>query len=209
LRAAGIDPVVMVADVDEDQILADALGHDPATPPAELVQLLARAKAEALGGAAPPEALVLGCDSMLELDGELLGKPRDATDAARRIRQQAGRVGHLHTGHWLLAPTSLLSDAAEATPVPGQRSVRRGEGAASCAEIRFGEMTDAEIQAYVASGEPLAVAGAFTIDGLGGPFIDGIDGDHHGVVGLSLPVLRQLLRRLSLSVVDLWRPGVL
>ncbi|MDR1117738.1 MAG: Maf family nucleotide pyrophosphatase [Bifidobacteriaceae bacterium] len=190
LRAAGIDPDVIVADVDEPAVLAGALAVQPDMPPSGQVAVLARAKAEAASRAAAPDAFVLGCDSMLELDGEVLGKPRDAADAFRRIRQQSGREAVLHTGHWLLGP-----------------GARRGEGAASATVVRFGELTDAEIEAYVATGEPLGVAGAFTIDGLGGPFIEGLDGDHHGVVGLSLPTLRGLLARFGVPIFDLWRPG--
>jgi septum formation protein len=191
LQAAGIDPQVMVTDVDEAAALAAALRSDPAMAPSAQVTVLARAKAEAAAPAAPPDALVLGCDSMLELDGEVLGKPRDSTEAARRIRQQSGREAVLHTGHWLLGPED------------GDQ--RRGEGAASSTLVRFGELTDAEIEAYVATGEPLGVAGAFTIDGFGGPFVEGLVGDHHGVVGLSLPTLRRLLTRFGLAVFDLWR----
>ncbi|MDR3107784.1 MAG: Maf family nucleotide pyrophosphatase [Bifidobacteriaceae bacterium] len=198
LRAAGINPVVLVAGVDEAAVLARALAADPALDPAGQVLVLARAKAEAAAPLAPADALVLGCDSMLELDGEALGKPTGPADAKRRIRQQAGRAAVLRTGHWLCGPS----------PAPGAgQGRRRGEGAASSTVVRFGQMTDAEIDAYVATGEPLQVAGAFTIDGLGGPFVEGVDGDPHGVVGLSLPLLRHLLNRFGLGVTDLWRPG--
>ncbi|MDR2454003.1 MAG: Maf family nucleotide pyrophosphatase [Bifidobacteriaceae bacterium] len=198
LKAAGIDPIVLVTDVDEDQVLARAKILEPGLGPAAQVLTLARAKAEAAARQAPPGALVLGCDSMLELDGQVLGKPSGPEDAKRRIRDQAGREAVLRTGHWLLGPAPS-----------GAGRERPAEGAASGTIVRFGQMTDAEIDAYVATGEPLQVAGAFTIDGLGGPFIDGIDGDHHGVVGLSLPTLRRLLARLGLSLTDLWRPGLL
>ncbi|MDR1441975.1 MAG: Maf family nucleotide pyrophosphatase [Bifidobacteriaceae bacterium] len=196
LRAAGIDPTVLATGIDEEAVLADAKAASPGLGPAGQVLALARAKAEAAAPSAPPKALVLGCDSMLELDGEVLGKPTGPPDAARRIRQQSGRRATLHTGHWLAGPAQAASQ-------------RRGEGQVSSTIVRFGQITDAEIAAYVATGEPLAVAGAFTIDGLGGPFIEGVEGDHHGVVGLSLPVLRQLLGRFGLSVCDLWRPGLL
>jgi septum formation protein len=132
---------------------------------------------------------------MLELDGETLGKPRDAGEAERRIAQQSGRSALLHTGHWLVD----LRD--------GRPEGRIEVGATSSTVVRFATLTREEIGAYVATGEPLAVAGAFTIDGLGGPFIEGIDGDHHGVVGLSLPTLRHLLAQLDVSVMALWRPG--
>ncbi|MDR2253812.1 MAG: Maf family nucleotide pyrophosphatase [Bifidobacteriaceae bacterium] len=192
LLAAGIEPLVQIVDVDETAVLAAALAAEPNLSPAAQVTLLARAKAEAAAPSAPPDALVLGCDSMLELDGEVLGKPRDAADAARRIRQQSGRSAVLHTGHWL----------AGAAARDGRRV---GEGSASSTVVRFAELEDAEITAYVASGEPLGVAGAFTIDGLGGPFVEGIVGDHHGVVGLSLPTLRHLLARFGVAVHELWR----
>jgi septum formation protein len=241
LQAAGIDPLVQVSDLDEAAVLAGALARDPALAPAGQVTALARAKAEAAAPLAPPGALVLGCDSMLELDGEVLGKPRDAADARRRIRQQSGRAGVLHTGHWLLGPALAVGPRPAwgagapsaggadrpAGAAPGAASPagapphpvadhpvahqpggagRRGEGAASSTVVRFGDLTEAEIEAYAATGEPLAVAGAFTIDGLGGPFIEGLEGDHHGVVGLSLPVLRHLLARFGVAVFDLWRP---
>ncbi|MDR2564658.1 MAG: Maf family nucleotide pyrophosphatase [Bifidobacteriaceae bacterium] len=198
LRAAGIDPMVLIANVDEQAVLSAALATRPGLSPADQVLVLARAKAEAAASAAPPGAFVLGCDSMLELDGEVLGKPTGPADAKARIRQQAGREAVLHTGHWLAGPA----------PAEGNGG-RRGEGAASSTTVRFGQMSEAEIDAYVATGEPLNVAGAFTIDGLGGPFIEGIDGDHHGVVGLSLPVLRRLLARFGLTVFEFWRPGTL
>ncbi|MDR1186413.1 MAG: Maf family nucleotide pyrophosphatase [Bifidobacteriaceae bacterium] len=198
LKAAGIDPTVIVEGVDEDAVLAGAKAATPGIEPAEQVLVLARAKAEAAAPAAAPGALVLGCDSMLELDGEVLGKPAGPEDAKRRIRQQSGREAVLHTGHWLLGPAPRQD---------GQE--RRGEGAASSTVVRFSQLSDVEIDAYVATGEPLQVAGAFTIDGLGGPFIEGIDGDHHGVVGLSLPVLRHLLERFGRTVFEFWRPGLL
>ncbi|MDR0628032.1 MAG: Maf family nucleotide pyrophosphatase [Bifidobacteriaceae bacterium] len=198
LEAAGMDPLVIAADIDEDQVLAAALALEPGLGPADQVLRLARAKAEAVAQRAPGSALILGCDSMLELDGEVLGKPTGPADAKRRIAQQSGREAVLHSGHWLFGPADGKAEQG-----------RKGEGAASGTVVRFGQMTEPEIDAYVATGEPLRVAGAFTIDGLGGPFIEGIDGDHHGVVGLSLPVLRHLLERFGLTVFDLWRPGLL
>jgi septum formation protein len=180
LRSAGIDPTVAVSAVDEPAVLA-AAGQ---VAPAEAVLLLARAKARDVA-AGYPDALVLGCDSMLELDGQVLGKPVDAADAVRRWQQMRGRSAVLHTGHWLIRGESQL-------------------GATSSTTVHFADVSDAEITAYVATGEPLHVAGAFTIDGLGGAFVTGIEGDHHGVVGLSLPLLRELLGRLGLSITDLW-----
>ncbi|RMI12634.1 Maf family protein [Cellulomonas triticagri] len=183
LRAAGIEPVVSVSDVDEPAVLAAA--GDVA--PAEAVLLLARAKAEAVAPA-HPGALVLGCDSMLELDGEVLGKPADADEAVARWRAMRGRSGCLHTGHWL---------------VDG-RAAPSGAGATSTTVVHFADVGDEEIAAYVATREPLWVAGAFTIDGLGGAYITGVEGDHHGVVGLSLPLLRTLLGERGVAWHSLW-----
>lgn len=185
LRAAGLDPEVHVSSVDEPALLRAA--GDDATP-ADQVLLLARAKARDVAPA-EPGAVVVGCDSMLELDGEVHGKPADAAEAVARWRRMRGRSGVLHTGHWLIDTRS--ASAAEV-------------GAVSSTTVHFADLSDAEIDAYVATGEPLAVAGAFTVDGLGGPFVTRIEGDHHGVVGLSLPLLRTLLAELGLSLTDLW-----
>ena len=173
LRQAGLAPEVIVSGVDEDAISADT--------PAELARVLAEAKAAAV--ASRPEAagaLVLGCDSVLDLDGEALGKPADAEDATARWKSMRGRSGVLQTGH--------CAHRHDHGP-------RRSATAATV--VRFGEPTDAEIAAYVASGEPLYVAGAFTLDGRSAPFIDGIEGDHGNVIGLSLPLLRRLLGELG------------
>lgn len=183
LRRAGIDPIVRVADLDEEALLAAAGPVEPAAA----VLVLARAKAEHVTGASEvPGDVVLGCDSMLELDGRVFGKPRDADEARARWRLMRGRSGVLHTGHWLVTAREAL-------------------GATSSTTVRFADVSDAEIDAYVASGEPLAVAGAFTIDGLGGPFVASIEGDPHGVVGVSLPLVRELLARLGVAITDLWR----
>jgi septum formation protein len=135
----------------------------------------------------PDDALVLGCDSVLELDGEALGKPDDAEDAACRWRRMRGRSGVLHTGHSLREAASGRVAAATASTT-----------------VHFAEVTDDEIAAYVATGEPLSVAGAFTVDGRGGAFVTGIEGDHHNVVGLSLPLVRELTAELGRSWTDLW-----
>lgn len=183
LRRAGIEPLVHVADLDESAVL-EAAGR---LTPDDAVLTLARAKAEHVARQPGVHGdVVLGCDSMLELDGRLLGKPRDAEEARDRWRRMRGRSGTLRTGHWLVARDAAL-------------------GATSATTVRFAEVSDAEIDAYVASGEPLRVAGAFTIDGLGAPFVTGIEGDHHGVVGVSLPLLRELLARLGIAITDLWR----
>lgn len=202
LRSAGFDPVVRVSGVDEDAVVARAaadaaLVGAPGPTPHDVAGLLARAKAEDVvaRGDLPADAVVLGCDSVLDLDGEALGKPADADDAVARWRRMRGRSGVLRTGHWLV---DLGADP----------TWRRGTGRTSATTVHFADLTDAEVEAYVATGEPLAVAGAFTVDGLGGPFVTGVEGDHHGVVGVSLPVLRDLLRDLGHELVDLWRGDV-
>lgn len=181
LQAAGLDPLVIVSGVDESRL--DGL------PPAELALQLAELKCAAVAGRdeVPAGALVLGCDSVLELDGEALGKPVDAQDATRRWQAMRGRSGVLHSGHCL-------------------RDVASGRVAAATGSttVHFADVSDAEIDAYVATGEPLHVAGAFTIDGLGGAFITGIEGDHHNVVGVSLPLLRELVLELGHGWSDLW-----
>ena len=181
LRAAGVQPEVIVSGVDEDAITAD-------TGPA-LVQALATAKACAVAGRLAGDLLLLGCDSMLEFDGRVVGKPASADEAVARWQQLSGRSGVLHTGHALLE----LRD--------GQ--LRRTVAAVASTEVRFAELSTEEIRAYVDTGEPLKVAGAFTIDGLGGWYIESIAGDHHNVVGLSLPLLRRMLGELGYRVADL------
>ena len=187
LRTAGIEPRVVVSGVDEDAVLAAAVEERGKLTPAESALLLARAKAEAVHYEGP---LVLGCDSVLELDGQAYGKPADADEAVDRWRAMRGRSGVLHTGHWLV-------DNRAAT-----RSRSRGDVASTT--VHFADVTDEEIEAYVATGEPLQVAGAFTIDGLGGPFVTGVEGDHHAVVGLSLPLLRVMLADFGVRWHELW-----
>lgn len=197
LTSAGIDPLVAVSGVDEDALLADARRRHGALEPPDVVLLLAKAKAEAVSATLDPAAgdiLVLGCDSMLELDGTVVGKPADARDARERWRRMRGRAGILHTGHWLVDARDQAHGGSGGTL-----------GTASRTKVRFADITDDEIDAYVASGEPLSVAGAFTIDGLGGPFVDGIDGDPHTVIGLSLPALRELLAAVGVPITALWR----
>lgn len=180
LRQAGLAPEVIVSGVDEDALTAPT--------PGELALVLAEAKADAV--AARPEAagaLLIGCDSVLELDGEALGKPTDAEEATTRWKSMRGRAGVLRTGHCVI-------DTANG---------RRASATASTT-VRFGEPSDAEIAAYVASGEPLHVAGAFTLDGRSAPFVNGIDGDPGNVIGLSLPLLRELLAELGIGITDLW-----
>ncbi|MDT0322355.1 nucleoside triphosphate pyrophosphatase [Streptomyces millisiae] len=181
LRQAGLAPEVIVSGVDEDALTAET--------PEGLAQVLADAKAEAV--AARPEAagaLVVGCDSLLELDGRPLGKPADAEEAIARWKSMRGRAGVLRTGHCLI------------DTVDG----RRASGVASTT-VHFGEPTDDEVAAYVASGEPLYVAGAFTLDGRSAPFVERIEGDAGNVIGLSLPLLRELLREgPGIPITDLW-----
>jgi septum formation protein len=178
LRSAGLDPKVMVSGVDERSFSAGTT--------AELAGVLARAKASAVA-ARLDRGLVIGCDSILDLDGRARGKPASAADAAARWREMSGRTGTLVTGHCVIdAGTGREAAAVAATTV------------------RFGNPSAEEIAAYVASGEPLTVAGAFTLGGRGGWFIDGIEGDHGNVIGISLPLLRRLLAELGVAVPALW-----
>lgn len=196
LRQAGVDPLVRVSGVDEDGLIA-ALGSDAA--PDEVVRVLARAKAEHVTDLlddrdVTADCVVLGCDSMLYLDGQLCGKPASVPDARRQWRSMAGRTGQLHTGHCLIQVRD--------------HGVVRVDAETSITTVRFGVPADPDLDAYLASGEPLRVAGAFTLDGLGGWFIDGVDGDPSTVIGVSLPLLRSLLARCGLSVADLWAGNV-
>ena len=179
LRNAGLDPAVIVSGVDEDQL--DGL------PPAELALRLAELKRDAVAPRAPAGSLVLGCDSVLDLDGEALGKPATAHDAIVRWHAMRGRSGVLVTGHALVdtATGRSLSHLASTT-------------------VHFAEVSDEEIEAYVATGEPLHVAGAFTVDSLGGAFVTHIEGDHHNVVGVSLPLVRQMVIELGHRWTELW-----
>jgi septum formation protein len=189
LRAAGVDPLVEVADVDEDALLA-AIPH---ASPAEKVTHLAAAKATAVArriGDTHGEVVLIGCDSMLLVGGELVGKPRDPDTARRRWKAMAGGTGELVTGHAVLRSTA-----------GGIDQVAEGHAVTT---VRFGEPSDAELEAYLASGEPLVVAGAFTLDGLGGWFVEGIDGDASNVIGISLPLVRRLLAAVGVVVTDLW-----
>lgn len=185
LRSAGVEPEVVVSGVVEE-------GVDGGSP-AGTALLLARMKAEAVAARLGEDRLhvgpelVLGCDSVFELDAVGHGKPEDALQAAARWRAMRGRTGVLHTGHHLI---DLGSD--------------RSVGAVESASVTFADISDDEVAAYVATGEPLGVAGAFTIDGLGGAFVDRVDGDPHTVVGVSLPRLRRMLGELGHAWHDLW-----
>ncbi|SMF13492.1 nucleoside triphosphate pyrophosphatase [Streptomyces sp. Amel2xC10] len=183
LRQAGLTPEVIVSGVDEDAVSAPT--------PAELALALAEAKASVV--AARPDvkgALVIGCDSVLDLDGQALGKPADAEEAVARWKAMRGRAGTLQTGHCVYDTVSGRYVSATASTV-----------------VRFGEPSDDEVAAYVASGEPLHVAGAFTLDGRSAPFIDGIDGDHGNVIGISLPLVRRLFGQLGVNITELWTPA--
>jgi septum formation protein len=192
LRSAGIEPLTHSPGVDEDAVAAaaaQALGV-PLTP-AQVVELLARAKAEAVLEATGVTGLVLGGDSMFVLDGAIYGKPHTPAVARERWERQRGRTGSLFSGHWLIDTTEAGHPQAV--------------GAVSVAQVTFADdISDDELDAYIASGEPLFVAGAFTIDSLGAPFITHIDGDPSTVVGLSLPTLRRLVRSLGHEWTSLW-----
>jgi septum formation protein len=187
LRRAGLDPLVRVSGVDEE--------CETAPDPVTLVRRLATLKAQAVVLRLAPSqtrTFVLGCDSALEFDGGTYGKPRDAGEAEQRWLMMRGRWGVLHTGHCLIDVRDLVEVTRTAS-----------------ARVWFGQVTESEIADYVASGEPLGVAGGFTIDGLGGAFVDRIDGDPHNVVGLSLPLLRQMLAEFGVSWTSLWTPETL
>lgn len=183
LRAAGIEPEVIVSGVDEDDV------ESTAAP--DFALELARRKATAVVAelAQTPDntTLVLGCDSVLEFGGQILGKPGTFDTAVRRWREMRGGSGVLHTGHCLIDLTKGRSAEHTASTV-----------------VHFADLTDAEVDAYVATGEPLDVAGGFKIDGLGGAFVDGIEGDPHNVVGISLPLLRTMFSELDVFWPALW-----
>ena len=188
LRAAGVEPLTISPGVDEDAVVA-AAGH---LEPAEMVELLARAKAEAVAEnhRLLIDGLILGGDSAFVIDGVTHGKPHVPEVARERWLRQRGRTGVLYSGHWLIDHRGGKNHG--------------GVGIVTHAEVTFADITDAEIDAYVATGEPLHVAGAFTIDSLGGPFIESIVGDPHTVVGLSLPALRNLVRSFGIDWTELW-----
>ena len=180
LEQGGVTPVLRPAHIDEDAVIASMRDADPA----DVVVALARAKAEAVAGEYPGD-VVIGCDSMLLLDGELLGKPHTTRATVERWKSQRGKTAHLLTGHaatyngeWMTAPVRTA--------------------------IRFGDVSDADIEAYARSGQPLECAGAFTLEGLGSWFIDAVDGDPTSVIGLSMPFLRRCLYHFGLDVSDFW-----
>lgn len=179
LRGAGIDPLVLVSDVAEDA--------DPDLDTRSVVLEFARRKAKAVVERAPAGAVVVGCDSLLDFGGRPFGKPSSATEAARRWQDMRGRAGTLCTGHCVIdtATGATVAEVAETV-------------------VHFGSPSERELAAYLSTAEPMSVAGAFTLDGRSAPFIDGIEGDPGAVIGISLPLLRTLLLRLSIEIVDLW-----
>jgi len=196
LRTAGLDPFVTVSGVDEDAVLAEV----GAQPPADRIRMLAEAKADAvvrrlIAGEEPDlprdDVVVIGCDSMLLIDGELQGKPDSAEQAKSRWKQMSGRDAELLTGHAVRRVVGAQ--------VWGQAAATRST------VVRMGRPTDQELDAYIATGEPLGVAGALTIDGFGGWFVEGVDGDPSNVLGISLPLVRDLLAEVGVAVTDLWR----
>ncbi|MFI7064529.1 Maf family nucleotide pyrophosphatase [Kribbella sp. NPDC050124] len=180
LRGAGVEPEVIVSGVDEDHVTAES--------PGELARVLATLKARAVVADLTEHATVLGCDSVLELDGEPFGKPGTPEIARERLRSMRGRTGVLHTGHCLIDTAS-------------KQELRELEST----KVYFADLTDEEIDAYVDTGEPLVVAGSFTVDGLGGPFVTAIEGDYHNVVGVSLPLLRRMLAEVGITWPALWK----
>ncbi|MDR2723272.1 MAG: Maf family nucleotide pyrophosphatase [Cellulomonadaceae bacterium] len=199
LRGAGVNPSVVVSSVDEDAALAAARDRFGNLDVADAALVLAQAKAEDVAarleddeanadaiGAQVADCVVVGCDSMLEFNGQGFGKPASPGEAVARWQAMRGQTGTLHTGHWVIDLRSSERGGTGATL-----------GATASTIVHFADIDDAEIAAYVATGEPLAVAGAFTVDGLGGPYVEAIDGDYHNVVGLSLPLLRELLEEVD------------
>ena len=193
LRAGGIEPITIAPEVDEDAVAAKARELGLITNTAQMVQILAKAKAQAvINHPDAVNAIILGCDSSLEFDGESLGKPHLPQVARDRWRSMRGRAGTLFSGHWVIDNRKTSEQARTET------------GRVSSSIVHFADITDSEIDAYVATGEPLKVAGAFTIDGLGGAFLLSIEGDAHTVIGLSLPTLRDMVIELGIEYPSLW-----
>lgn len=179
LQNAGIEPIVRQSDFDESQVRV--------SDPAELVQILAQRKAETVASQFP-DALILGCDSVLLVDGEIHGKPVDAEEAIARWKIMRGNVGDLYTGH-------VLIDTKQSKTLVELQVTR----------VYFADLSDRQITAYVATGEPLKCAGCFAIDGRGGLFVEKLEGCHSNVIGLSLPLLRRMLEELGYDVTDFWQ----
>ena len=191
LRQAGIDPLVIVSGVDEDAIVAGLPDH---SPPGHVTTALATAKARAVAAKLPTDVavdcVVIGCDSMLFRDGRLWGKPESESAVVAGWRAMAGSSGQLYTGHCVIRLRDNVIECELA--------------AASCTTVHFGNPPPAELAAYARSGEPTAVAGGFTLDGLGGWFVDGVTGDPSAVIGIGLPLTRSLFERAGLSIAELW-----
>lgn len=179
LQSAGIEPVVCVSDFDESQIQLSDLES--------LVQTLAQRKAETVA-AQFESALILGCDSLMLVNGEIYGKPDSPESAIARWQKMSGQVGDLYTGHALI-----------------DLSHRRTLIRCQVTRVYFAQMSDRAIKAYVATGEPLKCAGCFALDGRGGLFVEKIEGCHSNVIGLSLPLLRQMLDQLGYDITDFWQ----
>lgn len=195
LKAGGIDPVTIAPGVDEDAAVERAVSMGLIAGTADMVQFLAKSKAEAVADRIETQgALIIGCDSSLEFDGQALGKPHEPQVAVDRWKQMRGRAGTLYSGHWVIDNRN---------PQPGVMPPATGRTSSTI--VHFADISDAEIEAYVATREPLKVAGAFTIDGIGGAFIRSIEGDSHTVVGLSLTTLRDLTLKLGIEYSSLWR----
>lgn len=186
LRNAGVEPSVHVSHVDEEAIEA----RMPQATPAQLCLALAKAKAEVVAQdyGDSPDVIVVGCDSVFDVDGQAFSKASSEEQVRERWAQMMGRAGVLRTGHWVIVPSTGATAGAVANTI-----------------VQMGDPTQAELDAYLATGEPLQVAGGFTLDGLGGAFVDGIEGDPSNVVGLSLPTLRNLLREIGITWTDLWK----
>ncbi|MFM5952602.1 MAG: Maf family protein [Micrococcales bacterium] len=192
LRAGGIEPITISPGVDEEAVAERAESMGLISNSQDLVLILAKAKAEAvLGHPDAQNAIVIGCDSALEFGGKTLGKPHEPDVARARWKELRGNSGTLHSGHW------LIDNRSSETMPPAT-------GKTSSTVVHFANISDAEIDAYVATGEPLKVAGAFTVDSLGGAFISRIEGDTHTVIGLSLPTLRELSQVLGVEYTSFW-----
>nr|WP_168583383.1 Maf family protein [Gephyromycinifex aptenodytis] len=195
LTRAGIQPMIRVSEVDEPVVLAEAEERFGVLEAEDVALFLARAKCENVASALDEEewsGLVIGCDSVLELDGQVHGKPASPQEAVQRWLAMSGKSGVLHTGHWLVDLRHHAESGSGATI-----------GAVASTTVHFAQLSRDEIESYVATGEPMHAAGAFTIDGLGGAFVERIDGDHHNVVGISLPLLRSLARQAGVGWFDL------
>jgi septum formation protein len=195
LRSGGIEPTTIAPGVDEDLVADRAASMGLIENTADMVHILAKAKAEAvIDHPDARNAVIIGCDSSLEFDGEALGKPHEPEVARARWMAMRGRSGVLYSGHWVIDNRD---------PRPGVLPPATGKVSKSI--VHFADISDREIDAYVATGEPLKVAGAFTIDGLGGAFLKSIEGDAHTVIGLSLPTLRELVLSLGIEYTSLWQ----